>query len=686
MLLNLPFGMCGIVGGKPPSCYCGYPQANSDGAPCATIAAMGETLAIRTESDSGWIWLLPRLAFVLFAAAVIALLWLSERAGNEEQRANLISDTLWLEQDLHFQLTHTEESLSRIGPAQAADAATFASHAQALLAAKVGLRHVLWLDSDSRLRRAYPDSVDASATSISGETARLAKSLGRPAYSPVHRRGDDWQFEAHVPVFSEGRFAGVAIGVYSLQRILDDCVPWWLAERYRIGIADTGGDILSARSKAAASLDAQSYRIPFEPPGQGLAIDAVPYHVQKPLAGRLLSAALVVLAAVVLWSLWALRRHVRRRLVAEEALRNEYAFRKAMEDSLQTGMRARDLEGRITYVNPAFCRMVGWKAEELVGRRPPMPYWPDEYFDETRDMHDRILAGHGPDEGFEIKFKRRNGEVFDVFIHEAPLIDARGRHTGWMGALIDVTERKRADELARAQQERLQATSRLVAMGEMASSLAHELNQPLAAIASYSAGCVNLLESGAVDSGEIKSALAKCAEQAQRAGRIIRRIYEFVRRAEPKAEPCDLVEILDEVLSLVESDARRQKVRVRKDIAAPLPTIQGDRVLIAQAFLNLVRNGMEALRGMPPERRGLTVTARHNADAIEIDFADTGCGVGAEAAARLFEPFFTTKAEGMGMGLNICRSVIEAHRGRLWYEPDPSGGSIFHVQFPLAEP
>jgi len=654
---------------------------------------MWDNSAARTGTDSGWLWLLPRFAFVLFIAAVGALLWLSQRTETEEQRAILISDVLWLEQDLRFQLTHSEEYLGQIGPAQAASAGTFEAHAQALLARKVGLRQVFWLDAEDRIRQAYPGPADAypvgEANGVvpSRETSRLARSLGRAVYGAAYPIADgDWQFEVHMPLFREGRLAGVAIGAYSVRRILEDSVPWWLAERYRISITDTAGDVLGVRAKVTATLDADSYQIPFDPPGHGLTINATPYRAQTPLAGRLLSAALVFLAVVVLWSLWALRRHVQHRLVAEEALRNEYAFRKAMEDSLETGMRARDLEGRITYVNPAFCRMVGWPAEELVGRTPPMPYWPDEYFDETRDIHDRILAGRGPEEGFEIKFKRRNGEVFDVFIHEAPLIDARGRQTGWMGSLIDVTERKHADELARQQQERLQATARLVAMGEMASSLAHELNQPLAAIASYNAGCLNMLESGAADTSELKSALAKSAEQAQRAGRIIRRIYEFVRRAEPKSESCDLSEIIDEVLGLVEADARRQGVRIQRETAVSLPSIQGDRVLVAQALLNLIRNAIEAMRGTAAERRMLSVAATVAADAIEISVVDLGCGIPAEVAARLFEPFFTTKGEGMGMGLNICRSVIEAHHGRLWYEPNPAGGSIFHVQFPLPTP
>jgi two-component system sensor histidine kinase DctS len=149
----------------------------------------------------------------------------------------------------------------------------------------------------------------------------------------------------------------------------------------------------------------------------------------------------------------------------------------------------------------------------------------------------RVLQGKAPHEGFEIRLMHKDGSRFDALIYEAPLIDADGRQTGWMGSIIDVTERKHAEELARQQQEKLQVTARLVTMGEMASTLAHELNQPLAAITSYNAGCLNKLESGNFTTAQLKEALGKLAVQAQRAGHIIRRVHDFVRKSEPKLAP-----------------------------------------------------------------------------------------------------------------------------------------------------
>lgn len=629
---------------------------------------------------TGWLWLLPRLSFALFIATVVALLWSSHRADGEEQRATLISDMLWLEQNLRFVLAHNEELLGQIGPRQAAAVSVFEPHAQALITNQTGLQQVRWLDASGEVRFKLP-ALPASVPDQ--ETIRLSRSLGKPVYgSPYETAGEDWRFDVYVPVFHEGVTAALVIGTYSLRRLLEESVPWWLAERYRIVVVDAGGKVLASRSKLVAPAAENSYQLDFEPPGRGVSLQATPYRLPAPLAGKLLSATLVVLAGVVLWSLWALRRHVQHRLVAEQALREEHAFRKAMEDSVQTGLRARDLEGRITHVNRAFCAMVGWREDELTGRLPPMPYWVDEEIEATRALHDRILAGEGPPRGFEVPFKRRNGEVFPALIHEAPLIDAQGKQTGWMSSIVDVSDQKRAEDMVRQQQERLQATARLVAMGEMASSLAHELNQPLAAIASYNAGCLNMLRSGKADLHDIDTALTKSTEQAQRAGRIIRRIYEFVRRAEPKSEQCDITQLVDEMIGLIEPDARRHGIRIARRVAPDLPSIQGDRVLLGQALLNLMRNGIDAMRDIDTENRQLMVVVGLEDDQLHLSIADRGSGVPADLVARLFEPFFTTKAEGMGMGLNICRSVVEGHQGRLWTESNPEGGSIFHVLLP----
>jgi two-component system, LuxR family, sensor histidine kinase DctS len=214
-----------------------------------------------------------------------------------------------------------------------------------------------------------------------------------------------------------------------------------------------------------------------------------------------------------------LGRDMARRMRAERELAEALAFRKAMEDSLVTGLRARDMQGRITYVNPAFCQMTGFDMAQLVGAIAPMPYWPPELVDEYQQRQAVRFAGNAPPrEGFESVYLRKDGARIPVLIIESPLIDAVGKQTGWMGAVLDVSDQRRMEELTRASQDRLQATARLATVGEMASLLSHELNQPLAAISSYATGSMNMLESmGQVDKSDMQTAMQRIGEQAERA-------------------------------------------------------------------------------------------------------------------------------------------------------------------------
>ena len=250
----------------------------------------------------------------------------------------------------------------------------------------------------------------------------------------------------------------------------------------------------------------------------------------------------------------------------------------------------------------------------------------------------------------------------------------------------DVSERRQIAEMAARQQERLDHTARLISMGEMASSLAHELNQPLAAIANYSMGCVKRLESDCFDRQEMLAAMQKANLQAERAGKIIRRMREFVRKSEPHREAVRLHEIVEETLGLAEIDARKLGIVIHCDVAPDLPPVFADRIMIEQVLLNLIRNGIEAMADTPQARRSMAVAARPaEAGRIEVTIRDHGIGFDNADAERMFAPFFTTKAQGLGMGLNICRSIIEYHRGRLWARPMSDGGSLFAFSLPLYE-
>ena len=523
--------------------------------------------------------------------------------------------------------------------------------------------------------------------------------------------------------------------------------------------------------------------------------------------------------------LYAVAHDITQRRAQQYALQAETAFRRAMEDSMLTGMRVLDMQGRITYVNPAFCHMLGFEEHELLGATPPFPYWPDELYDRSYAELRQMLSGTTPPAGIEVRVRRRDGTDIDARMYVSPLIDANGVQSGWMTSMTDITQAKRArEELAfaqkrfltvldeldaavsvraivarpadgaidesgpllfanryyrnlfgdgqgfdevdvppaaadsdggadetvhatpaqevysadadrwfelrartiqwvdgsqvrmqiatdvtarkqtqereRQQEEKVQLTSRLITMGEMASSLAHELNQPLTAISNYSMGTVarvrrNLATGVATDQAELLGMLQKTSAQAERAGHIIRRIREFVKRAEPRRRRCRLRAIVDDAVGFAEIETSKRRIAVRTVVPPGIADVDADPILIEQVLLNLIRNGCEAMVDAPAASVREIVIAVHDvpgdADAegvplpqVEFAVIDRGQGIAADVHEKLFEPFFSTKAEGMGMGLNICRSIVEFHGGRLWAAPNPAGGTIFRFTLPRA--
>ncbi|MBL8481644.1 MAG: GHKL domain-containing protein, partial [Rhodocyclaceae bacterium] len=194
----------------------------------------------------------------------------------------------------------------------------------------------------------------------------------------------------------------------------------------------------------------------------------------------------------------------------------------------------------------------------------------------------------------------------------------------------------------------------------------------------------NRAEQGLLKPEELREALSKLSAQARRAGQIIRRVHDFVRRSEPKREIQALGALVEDAVGLIDADARRRGIALTLDIAADLPQVLADRVMIEQVLVNLLRNAMDAMRDTAPAERALTVSARRDAEGVAVSVADHGCGIAPAVAERLFEAFFTTKRDGMGMGLNICRSIMELHHGKLWHEARAGGGTVFHLFLPGA--
>jgi two-component system sensor histidine kinase DctS len=642
-----------------------------------------------------WRWLLPVFLLLLFLFTLLWLPWQAQRMEATERQEQLIADSLWVEQTVRFQLGRNEESLRLVADDMAAgylEGKKWNSRLEALLRNSRELARVVWLDAAGRQLGSTDDSAELTLEDLSPASRQAlekARDTRLPRYSQPARAGTGaMTMDYHLPLYHGNQYQGDLLATYTTAGILDQLVPWWFAQDNEIMLIDSDDTVLDRRASGGPGRNVYTHSRALDLPGVALTLYTNSVKSAPRLLPSLLVGSVIVLSLGLLWSLAALWRDINRRLAAEGALRQQVSFRTAMENSLVTGLRARDLEGRVTYVNPAFCQMVGLPASEIVGRLPPMPYWAPEAMDEYQERFAQVLAGNVTPR-FETIFQRADGERFPVLVFEAPLMDDSGRQTGWMGSILDVSDLRRAENINRQQQEKLQASARLASMGEIASTLAHELNQPLAAISSYATGALNMLarapDSGA-QYGMLKAALEKASAQAQRAGHIIRSVHAFVRKRDPARVPIDVRKLLDGLMPLVELQARQFFVSIQISSAPSLPPVLGDSVMLEQVLLNLTRNAIEAMQQVEPARRILRVVAALDQGSptpmIVISVIDHGHGIPDDVAERLFSPFFSTKSEGMGMGLNICRTVVEFHGGTLSHMHNPQGGTVFRFTLP----
>ena len=490
-----------------------------------------------------------------------------------------------------------------------------------------------------------------------------------------------------VPMQAAGRPAGYLVATIVMSSLLDEISAADSARNHELSFVEPDGTRL-ARSGAVRGAGVFVADKVVDLPGAPLQLRVNLAERRPSLIPNLATALVLGLSLALFGLVLLLVRDGRRRAEAESRLADALTFRKAMEDSLITGLRARDRQGRIVHVNPAFCAMVGFSADELQSAAVP-PYWPPEQVPlYQRRQAERMDSGDEPSrEGYETEFMRRNGERFAVMVYEARLLDALGRHTGWMSTVLDISAQRRVEELSRQQQERLQATARLASVGEMASLLSHELNQPLAAITSYASGSLNLMDAPDDETATLlRQAMGRIAEQAERAGRVIRSVHDFVRRRQQAHEVIAADLLIESVLPLVALQARKSGARIEVDVARPVPRLRIDRTMVEQVLLNLARNGLQAMEvGTPVAERVLTLRVETVHDRwAAFSVIDAGAGIAPDVAKRLFTPFFTTRDEGMGLGLSLCRTVVEQHGGAIEFQNLRPHGTAFRFTLPLA--
>jgi two-component system sensor kinase FixL len=361
---------------------------------------------------------------------------------------------------------------------------------------------------------------------------------------------------------------------------------------------------------------------------------------------------------------------------------DEQAWLAAIVEGSDDAIIAKDLHGIVTGWNAAAERLFGYTSTEMLGHRLTVIFPADRLQEETMIL-DRITRGVRV-EHYETERQHKNGRIFPVSTTVSPIRDADRRVVGASNITRDLSERQEQQKRVRELQSELVHTQRLSELGQFVSALVHEVNQPLTAINNYVSACRRLVAAGNL--AAITTAIQRIEDQTHRTRDVVRRIRDFVRKREIALRPEDLADVVNEAVELTRDSARGEDVRLRTELPHAV-RVEADRVQVQQVLFNLMRNGIEATQGC--SRREISIIAQPAEQGmVQVCVADSGPGLAAAVQSRLFQPFVTTKPDGMGMGLSVCRTIIEAHGGRLWADaPGDTGadtGAVFRFTLKAA--
>ncbi|APW45177.1 two-component system sensor histidine kinase NtrB [Rhodoferax antarcticus] len=649
------------------------------------------------------LWLLGLLA--LLVGSVVALLLYLNNFEDEEVARRRAADAQWLEQSVQFHFRRLEDDLLVLARQAVLQAGSpTLQRGVSPPSAPMVQGGLLWREPGVLLssgwipagqlgnlqvgpqrwqldRDAHPDN--ALALTLMQTTTQ---GLRRSAYAGLMLRPDGTPTDViwlATPFFDRGEFAGNYLAAVSLQRALAALVPTWFSQTHSVQL-ESQAALDKPPAGATELADPQVDRVALNLPGVDLFLQVALTQAQPATVPRIFFLVAVLFLLGMLVALYALRRDFVKRQQVQALLQAQVALRTAMENSVTIGLRAWNLQGRILYINDAFARMVGYSPAELIGLSMPFPYWPPDQHDQLVQVHEGIIQCGTSGDGVEVQFAHRNGHLIDVLIHEAPLNTASGVQIGWMSSVIDISERKRAQRMAAQQQEKLEASGRLIAVGEVASTLAHELNQPLGALSSFANGLLNRLNDANISLPELLPVVQRMARLAERAGGIIRRVNDFARRRELSRQRLDLVALLTRVLT---ANGDGEGTPAQWSPPQQPIWVDADELLLEHLVNNLVGNAQDwAPHGAAAPQVWIDLRQDSARQMATLSVADTGPGVSDEARDTIFNAFVSRKEGGMGMGLAICRSIVEAHHGSLAVSHDPMlGGARFSVELPLAQ-
>jgi PAS domain S-box-containing protein len=341
---------------------------------------------------------------------------------------------------------------------------------------------------------------------------------------------------------------------------------------------------------------------------------------------------------------------------------------------------------RISFVSQHVEEMLGYRTDELLSTPH---FWLTIVHEDDREQAAReaaVILASGKGASWQFRCVARDGRVLWAEAHIAIIRDEAGKPIGVRGVTMDITARKLAEEALQNAQAELTHAGRLLTMGELAASLAHEINQPLTAILSNVRAAQRFLAAEPPNLAEVRAILADVVEDDQRAGEVICRLRSFLKKSEPEFQPLNLNQVIREVVRIINSDVIIRNIALVLQLDPGLPPVRGDRVQLQQVILNLMLNGFDVMTELATDDRRLVVrTQRADAHTVQMAVQDCGRGIEADKLDRVFEPFYTTKREGMGMGLSICRSIVEAHGGSLWATNNPDRGATFYFSLPVSE-